>query len=122
MKCPVCKSNINELDDICPKCKTNFNEYEIENRKFEEGKRTNADCLNFIANINIVLTIISAISIWIMFSTTKVLHKGNYFTDSYTESVINWYGIFGGIGVLIVGFTLFFLLKTIADIYYEVER
>lgn len=28
MKCPKCKAEISELDEVCPKCKTNFEEYE----------------------------------------------------------------------------------------------
>lgn len=120
MKCPICKANVNELDEICPNCKTNFDDYEKGKQKFiEEPKRTNADCLNFMANLNIILSIIGAIIIWVNFSTIEYKTTSRYATP-VTE--INWYGIFGGVGVLIVGFTLFFLLKTVADIYWEVEK
>lgn len=30
MKCPICKREISELDEICPNCKTNFDDYEKE--------------------------------------------------------------------------------------------
>lgn len=123
MKCPVCKEKVNELDEVCPNCKTNFDEYE---RKYEKkSESTNADRLNVMANINIMLSIIGAILIWVNFSTMEVTKESifkNYSSGHYTATVINWYGVIGGIAVLIVGFTLFFLLKTIVDIYKEVEK
>lgn len=78
-----------------------------------------------MANINIMLSIIGAILIWVNFSTMEVTKESifkNYSSGHYTATVINWYGVIGGIAVLIVGFTLFFLLKTIVDIYKEVEK
>jgi len=63
-----------------------------------------------VAFINIVLSIIATILIWINFSVSKI-------TDE-----INLLGITGGIAVLITGFTLFFLLRTIVDIYRKVEK
>ncbi len=72
-------------------------------------KKTNADYLNFMANLNIVLSIIGTIAIWVNFGMTE-----------YDE--FNWIGIISGIAVLIAGFTLFFLLQTIIDIYEEVEK
>lgn len=123
MKCPVCKEKINELDEVCPNCKTKFDDYERKYGKREES--TNANRLNVMANINIILSIIGAIAIWANFSTLEVMTQStykNYSSGYYTDTVINWYGILGGLGVLIVGFTLFFLLKTIADIYWEVEK
>lgn len=118
MKCPICKANVNELADFCPNCKTNFDEYEEYSRKHgKEESRTNADILNFMANLNITLTIISSIVIWLKFSTVEMVSKYGIAT---TE--MNWYGIIGGFGIFISGFTLFFLLKTIVDIYYEVEK
>lgn len=80
---------------------------------FMKKKKTNADCLNAMASLNIVLSIIGAIAIWLNFSTIE-------YKSGYSEA--NWYGIIGGISVLVVGFTLFFLLKTVADIYWEVEK
>lgn len=116
MKCPVCKMNVNELAEVCPNCKTNFEDYEA-----GKPKRSNATCLNFMANVNIVVSIIGAICIWINFSTIEVVKNG-YIIGTYTEKTINWYGIIGGIAILIAGFTVFFLLKTIIDIYDEVGR
>lgn len=109
MKCPVCKTNVSELADVCPNCKTNFDEYEEQQRKRRrEERRSNADCLNIMANLNLLLSIISAIIVWLNFSEDGI--------------DINWLGIVGGIGILFVGFTLFFLLKTVADIYWKVEK
>ena len=113
VKCPVCKTKINELDEICPNCKTNLDE--VGNKK-----KSNADILNFMANLNIILSIIGAIFIWVKFSTIEVIKKYTFTSGTYTEKVINWYAILGGVGILIAGFTLFFLLKKVADIYWEV--
>lgn len=121
MKCPICKEMVNELDDVCPNCKTNFDEYESYKIKTTD-KRSYADCLNFMANANIVLSIIGAICIWLNFSTIEVVKNFNYISGTYTDTVINWYGIIGGIAVLIAGITIFFLLKTVVDIYWEVEK
>lgn len=143
IKCPICNKNINELDEVCPYCKTDFDKLDgidqkikLENK--EENKeriqkmdfvlnervpnRTNADNLNVMANINIILSIIGAILIWANFGTQEIRHKGSYWETGYTETVANWYGILGGVAVLIAGFTVFFLLKTIIDIYFEVEK
>lgn len=139
VKCPVCKKEISELDESCPYCHTIFDdmtesddmteeisetERKTENYEKEiyDKKRTNADCLNFIANINIILSIIGAILIWVNFGTAEITHKSTYFSNGYTETIANWYGIFGGVAVLIAGFTLYFLLKTIVDIYWETEK
>lgn len=139
IKCPVCKKEVSELDETCPYCNANFKDMEdeftevieqlqedetieVENSDDTEEKRTNADCLSVMANINIILSIIGAIAIWCNFGTTEELHKGTYLSGSYTETVANWLGIIGGIAVLIGGFTLFFLLKTIVDIYRRVEE
>lgn len=120
MKCPVCKSKINELDEICPNCKTNFDSYEKEKIKFREKERkTNADYLSIFSVINLIITIVGSIIIWINFSTTKIVKEYSYISGSYTETVVNWYGIAGGFVILISGFTIFFLLRTIIDIYYE---
>ena len=108
MKCPVCKTNVNELDEACTVCKTNFDDYERGKQKFrEDEKRTNADCLNFMATINIILSIIGAIAVWVNYGVTR-----------YDE--FNWIGIASGIGILIAGITLYFLLKTVIDIYDEI--
>lgn len=136
VKCPVCAKDINELDESCPYCHIVFDDMiEEENSTLEERTDvnseihkeennnektiTNAKCLNFMANINIILSIIGAIVIWVNFSTIEYKTTSKYATP-VTE--VNWYGIFGGIGMLIIGFTLFFLLKTIVDIYWKEEK
>lgn len=127
IKCPVCKKEISELDEKCPYCHMNLDDVieDVEEPKIITGTNdrriTSADCLNVMANINIILSIIGTILIWVNFGTTEITHKGTYFSSGYTENIANWYGIFGGIAILIAGFTLFFLLKTIVDIYWEVE-
>ena len=123
MRCPICKEKVNELEDVCPNCKTNFEEYEKEKKFREMSEGSNADRLNIMAYINLILSIIGAICIWINFSKVEVVGKYNYITRDYAKSTVtNWYGIFEGIGVLIAGLTLFFLLKTIVDIYWKVEK
>lgn len=133
VKCPVCKKEISELDESCPYCHTIFDDIteeisetgrKTENHEKEiyDKKRTNADCLNFMANINIILSIIGAILIWANFGTAEIIRKSTYFSSGYTETIANWYGIFGGVAVLIAGFTLYFLLKTIVDIYWKTEK
>lgn len=110
---------INENDKrygICDACWERVKEEEQSVNKQEE-RRTNADCLNFMANLNIILSIIGAIAIWVNFSTIKYTSK---YGSTYSET--NWWAIIGGIGIIIAGFTLFFLMKTIVDIYYEVEK
>lgn len=114
IKCPVCRKEVSELDESCPHCGITFDdtaireEYEDEN--IENVSFDNAKCLNVMAYINIVLSIIAAILIWINFSLSKI-------TDE-----INLLGIFGGVAILIAGFTLFFLLRTIVDIYRKVKK
>lgn len=135
VKCPVCQKEISELDEKCPYCHIIFDDMISENiqeeriiqeiqteENAEYKSRNNANYLNIMAYINIVLSIVGAISIWVCFSTVEVTKKYTYSSGTYTDQVINWYGIFGGLGILIVGFTLFFLLKTLCDIYWKVER
>lgn len=98
--------NNDELKDILKQLENEENMKLEEDRNIEENTRTNADCLNDIANINLVLSIIGAV--WIL---------ANSFIDK-----VNWMGITIGIASLIAGTTLFFLLKTIVDIYWEVEK
>ena len=65
MKCPICKAKLNELDEICPNCKTNLDEV-------ENGRKTNADILNFMAYLNIILSVIGAIFIWMKFQKIDI--------------------------------------------------
>lgn len=122
MKCPVCKENVNELNDTCPNCKTNFDEYEEHAKKHEkEVKSTNADRLNIMANISIAMSIIGAIAMLFCFSTIEITRKSTYGSGYYTDTVINWWGIIGAFSMIFVGFMIFFLLKTIVDIYDKVN-
>lgn len=141
VKCPVCKKEINELDESCPYCHIIFDdmidedfqeteelieEIKEENNQAENNTKDlsicNADKLNIMANVNIIISIVGAFLLWCNFSTIEITKKYTYTSGTYTDTVINWYGILGGVGILIAGFTLFFLLKTVADIYWEVEK
>lgn len=128
IKCPVCKKEISELDEKCPYCHINLDGVieDVEEPKIITGTNdrriTSADCLNVMANINLILSIMSSIAIWFYFSTTEITKNYTYISGTYTEKVINWYGILGGVAILFTGFTIYFLLKTIVDIYYEVKR
>lgn len=116
IQCPVCRKEVSELDESCPYCGIEFDDtvtgekYKNENLEGEDISFGNAKCLNIMAYINITLSIVAAILIWINFSISKI-------TDE-----VNLLGIFGGIAILIMGFTSFFLLKTIVDIYRKVEN
>lgn len=77
----------------------------------------NASYLNVMANLNLILSIIGSIIIFIKFSIIKDMS-----IYGLEHNSINWIGIISGLGVLIGGFTLFFLLETIVDIYWEVEK
>lgn len=83
--------------------------------KEEKSFISNATCLNIMAYINIILSIIGAIYVFFNFGIVKV--ESEYLGDYITT---NWYGIAGAIAMLIVSFTIFFLLKTIVDIHRKV--
>lgn len=102
MKCPICNEKIDRDIAICPNCKTSLG----------DNSRTNADKLEIFAYINIVIAIISAIIVWVKFSFVSVNGK----------DVINWIGIIGGVGIAIAGLTLYYLLRTIVDIYNEIDN
>lgn len=112
MICPKCDAQIQENSTECPYCNTTINQEKIQR---EESKKTytNADCLNFMSVINIVISIIGAIIVWANFSTIT-------YARGYSET--NWFGVIGGLAILIVGFTQFFLLKTVVDIYDKEEK
>lgn len=102
MKCPICNEKVSRDLAFCPNCKANLG----------ENGRTNADILQIFAYINIIIAIIGAIFVWVKFSFITVNGK----------DVINWFGILGGVGIIISGLTLFFLLRTIVDIFYEIDN
>lgn len=141
MKCPVCKSEISELDEVCPVCKTNLDEYKKEygnsyiaeegyiycpscNRKIEDwrgecpycrnktdgnnnGKTfTNAQCLNIIASIYLVITILSIAAIFILII--------NGAENTFLHIIMAF-------SILFFGLTIYFLLKTIVDIFNKVN-
>lgn len=110
MECPNCKKEIEDWRAECQYCNINFEDYEKGKEKFKERtKKTNADVLNIIAIINLCLSIVGALIIGIYYGVIE-----------YDE--MNWIGIITGIGVLLSGITLFFVLETIVDIYRKVEK
>lgn len=109
MKCPVCKEEVNEGENSCPHCKIIFTDFDdkIDNEEDKIAKgRTNADWLNSIANINLIISIIVSIITWVEFFDTT----------------INWWGVVVIGAILLSGVTLFFLLKTVVDIYNKVKK
>lgn len=83
----------------------------------QEKQRTNADCLNTMANIIIVVSIIATIVLIFpnLVNLSEVIN--GYSTDSFT-----WLPIVSGVICLLSGVTLYFLLKTVVDIYRKVEE
>lgn len=118
VKCPKCGREVEEWAGKCPYCKTNFEKY----NRGETSNRNHAYWLNIFAIINIVLCIIASIVIFINFSTSEIVTDYSYISGSTTEAVTNWVGIIGGISVLILGLTQYFILETIIDIYDMVEE
>lgn len=102
MKCSICNEKVNRFDEICPNCKNHL----------RENKRTNADKLEILAHINLIITIIGAVFVFINCSIVSISE----------EDTINWIGMLIGIGIIITGLTLFYLLKTIIDIYNEIDE
>lgn len=139
MKCPVCKSSISELDEICPVCKTNLEEYERDNKveyitnddytdKYNNYHKNNiggtrANTLSMLAKINLVISFISSIVVWIAFSTVEIMGDYDYILKKYeTTTVTNWYAIFGGIGIIFMGILIYYTLMTIVDIFEKVDK
>lgn len=117
MKCPICKEKVSELESICPNCKTNLNEYEKSrsNRHIIEG--TNAHKLSIMANINLIACIITSIILIV-----PNLLDLSAMINGISSNNSSWITIILSLGTLIIGFTVYFLLKTIGDIYYKVEK
>ncbi len=125
MKCPVCKNKIKDiLADECPYCKTKFDD--VKERKYKtnyNNEKCNADILNVFANINLIISIIVAIFIWIRFSVIEKIGEYNFIKGEYAKTAeINWCAILGGIGIIFSGLTLYFTLKTIIDIFDKVDN
>ena len=99
VKCPKCGKEVEEWRAECPYCRINFEKYNQDSRNDNLESRNNAYYLKIV---------------FIM-----IIKLDNYYKDYYDN--INWIGIIGGIAVLIGGLTLFFLLRTITDIYYKVR-
>mgnify|MGYP005791972243 CR=1 FL=1 len=107
MKCTNCGKEIENWRAECPYCKMNF----------EKNKQnsSNAKYLNIMANINLVICIIGAISI--------IISSIIYANEEYLEiTEIIWIPLVIAIGLIIGGFTIFFLLRTIIDIYRKIEK
>lgn len=98
-------NNNDELKNVLEQL-SNEEEIQQNNNNEEKTKTKNADYLEKMAYVNVVLFVIGAI---------------NVIANSFVDEV-NWIGIAIGIATLIVGFTLFFLLRTIVDIYRKVEK
>lgn len=97
--------NDDELKNVLKQL-SNEEEIQQNNNNAEKTRTKNADYLEKMAYVNVVLFVIGAIYV-----------IANSFVDE-----VNWIGIATGIAALIVGFTLFFLLRTIVDIYRKVEK
>lgn len=115
MRCPVCNEEISELDEKCPNCGIKFDDnmdfeetMEKETSEGSEHQRTNADCLNTMANINVVVSII--ISMILIFPNLVEV----------SNEPLAFIYIILGIVCLISGITLCFFFKTIVDIYRKV--
>ena len=61
MKCPICKENVNELDDICPNCKTNFDEYEKNKTSNNASYEDKTLAIRFINALQLIGLIIAGI-------------------------------------------------------------
>ena len=108
VKCPKCGKDVEEWRAECPYCKINFEKYNRESGGNYVVNKDNAYYLNIFSIINLVISVVGAILVWT-----------NFYKD-YNDN-INWIGIIGGVAILIGGFTLFFLLKTIVDIFYKIK-
>lgn len=87
----------------------------MNNNKLEE--KTNADYLKIMANIILILSIIvTGILILPSLISLSAIING-YSTDTNT-----WSSIMLGIITLVSGFSVFFLFRTVADIYRKVEK
>ena len=82
-----------------------------------KNKGKNADWLGIIAVINLIIFIIVAIVIWV---APFIMEEEILFFEDTGE--INLINIILGLGILLSGFTQYFLLKTVQDIYYKVEK
>lgn len=113
IKCPKCGKEVDEWANECPYCKTNFIKYD----KGETSNRNHAYWLNIFAIINIILCIIASVIVFINYSTSEVITDYSYISETTTETTINWVGIIGGISILTLGLTQYFMLETIVDIH-----
>lgn len=114
MVCPNCKVEVK--DELIKNGKCPFCEYKLqENMARETSEKIkmhigdiHAKRLNMMANVNIVLSIIGAMIVLV-----------SYFSEYYS---LNIYVISIAIGILIFGFTQYYLLKTVVDIYNKEKR
>lgn len=111
MKCPNCNREIEDWRGECPHCKSKAD-------SMGDVERTNADCLNIVANINLAIFIIASLYYWYNV-LTGIYEIVNYGFDEINIFIIN---LICGLSLILVGFTIFFLLKTIIDIYYKVNK
>lgn len=106
MKCPVCETEVSDFDSICPNCQIQLYDNNIDKESNHSyGKESkNADRLEIIANINLFIIILAVIY---------------YFYEGFTNEAVY---IIIGIGLLLSGLTIYFVLKTIVDIFDRVDN
>lgn len=111
MKCPICNKEYEDWRAQCPYCKG-------KEKYATDGERSNADCLSVVANINLAIFIIASLYYFynVFISLVELI---NY---SYVEGITIGINLIYGVSLLLVGFTVFFLLKTIVDIYYKINK
>lgn len=103
-------SNTNELKSVLEQLENEEIKHNNKASKMHTKKKTNADWLEVVAYINIVISIIGSTCIFVKLSEIEYSFKPNMMS------------IFATVGILLAGFTLFFLLKTVVDIYKKVEK
>ena len=109
--CKHCGKEVESWRTYCPNC----------NKKIRSDSEIKSNLhtisLNICANLMLILGILSTIAIFINFSTIKVLKSSSTLYTPIYDTQINWYGILGGIGMLLATFTVYYLCKTVIDIY-----
>ena len=89
----------------------------MEGERNMNNKAKNAEWLGIMAVINLVICILATIAIWV---APFILEEEFFIFED--KGGINVPAVILGIGVLISGFTQYFLLKTIQDIYYKIKK
>ena len=109
MKCPICETEVSDYESKCPNCKIDLYD---DKENLNENVKDNADHLEILANINLVIFIASSI-VCFCGVITEIIEYG---------SIENYVLLITGVSSLLVGFTLYYLLKTVADIYNKLNN